>query len=96
MQEYPKMLYKCPGPVGHNDGISYEPIIVDDADQEKAAVADGYELVVEDAWAKSQKPAETTDSREDMEKQAAEVGVTVDRRWSDSTLRQKIDEALAK
>lgn len=103
MEEYPKMLYKCPGPVQHNDGISYQPFIVNDADEEQAALADGCELVVEDAWAKSQTDAETTETTEqesaelaDLQKQAEELGIKVDGRWSAATLQEKINEALAK
>jgi hypothetical protein len=32
----------------------------------------------------------------DLVKQAQELGITVDRRWSEATLRARIDEALAK
>lgn len=32
----------------------------------------------------------------DLLKQAEELGITVDARWSDETLQKKIDEALAK
>ena len=96
MIEYPKMLYKCPGSVPHNDGISYEPLIVDSAEAEQAAINDGWHLVVEDAWAKSQAPVAQVESREELEKQATELGVKFDGRTTDALLKTRIDEALEK
>jgi hypothetical protein len=94
-QEYPKMLYKCPGQTVHNDGITFDYFVAVDMDSEKNAVADGWRTVLEDAWEVSKKPAQEG-SRDDLEAQAKELGITVDRRWSEATLRQRIDEALAK
>lgn len=57
--EHPKMLYRCPGPITW-EGIQHDQCIVDDADAEAAAVADGWHADVAKAKAahdEAQKPA---------------------------------------
>jgi hypothetical protein len=41
MNEFPKMLFRCPGPIVW-EGIAHEHCIVDDGAAEDAAVADGW------------------------------------------------------
>jgi hypothetical protein len=94
-QEYPKMLYKCPGQTIHNDGITFDYFVAVDAASEELATADGWRTVLEDAWQASQKPV-VDDPRADLEKQAAELGIVVDKRWNNASLRQRIDDVLAK
>lgn len=88
----PKMLFKSPGP--HNwEGIPHDWMVCESSDVDKY-LADGWHSTIFDA-VEAAKPAEqkVEPTREEMEVQAAALGIKVDGRWSDNRLMEEIAKA---
>lgn len=109
MQQYPRMLFKCPGPhITNEPGVTYDFLIVGEA-EEAAAVEQGWKFSVDEANAAKKPPAEakpaaasgstasegSPPTRAELEQQATELGIKFDGRTTDKALREKIDAALA-
>jgi hypothetical protein len=106
MPDFPTIVYKCPGDRFGPPHTTYQSIGVTDQKAFDKALTDGwYATLVEavDAYLKPapervaivSEPAEDAPpTRDEMLTKAAEIGLTVDKRWSDKTLANKIIEAL--
>lgn len=104
---YPRLVYKSPGHEGAG-AVTYSTQAVANADEFAAALAGGWHASLSDALAPpasapapvaAPEPAPADDnappSREELEQMASELGIEIDRRWSDKTLSGKIAEALS-
>ena len=95
-QEFPKGLYRIPGP-DVIDGVACELLTVATQADQDAAAADGWRESLSEAQESAapiaQDPAETT--REDLEARAAELGLKFDGRTGDKKLAALIAEKLA-
>jgi hypothetical protein len=89
----PTMLYKHPGQ--HEiHGASFDYIIVDESDIEQA-VKDGWFLTTNEAKSNFSEVSDSADAtKEEMIQKAESLGIKVDKRWSDETLLDKINQAL--
>jgi hypothetical protein len=108
MQDFPTIVYRCPGPHFGPPGTTYQSVGVSDQKAFDQALADGWFATLPEAAEAYLKPApdrvaivvepEPADNapptRDEMLTKAAEIGLTVDKRWSDKTLANKIIEAL--
>ena len=104
--EFPKMLYRAPGPEALHGG-SFATRIAINAQDEEQALADGWHLNTPDARAafEASKAAEAepaaaevqpeTAQPADLKAEAEALGITVDRRWGDTRLAQEIAKAKA-
>jgi len=93
------MLYKHPG-IHEIHGDRFDYIIVD-SDQVNEALADGWSLTTDGAKHNNQLGAvgsepvnEGSPTRDEMIQKAESLGIKVDKRWSDETLLDKIEQAL--
>jgi hypothetical protein len=109
MTEFPTLLYKCPGPWSGN-GYTFGSLPVEDEAGLSAALSDGWHRTVPEAVAAQGKaPAKAVSptsepepdldltsppTREEMERQAGELGIRFDGRTGDKTLMKRIEEAL--
>lgn len=97
MNDYPKMMYRAGGSEAIHGG-NFATHIVNDADEEEAALADGWHLTTPDAKAAHEadddedKPA----TRDEMKAKAAELGLTFKHNISNAALAELIEQALAK
>lgn len=89
--DYPRMLYRHPGS-NTVDGVSYDYIIVGKEEAEKA-LADGWQLSVEEAkaYADGKKEPET----DTLADKATALGIKIDKRWSEARLIAEIEKAEA-
>lgn len=103
MTDFPTIVYRCPGERPGPPFTTFESIGVSDQDAFDIALTDGWfatlpeavEAFLTPAPAATSEPADSAPpTREEMLAKAAEIGLTVDRRWSDKTLANKIIEAL--
>ena len=106
MPDFPTIVYKCPGDRFGPPHTTYQSIGVTDQKAFDKALGDGwYGTLVEavDAYLKpapervaivSEPIDNAPPTRDEMLTKAAEIGLTVDKRWSDKTLANKIIEAL--
>ena len=110
MIQFPVLLYKCPGG-WPGDGFTFGARGANDQGEFDAAVSDGWHATVPEAveaWKAPQPsptavetpeaslpPLDAPPTREEIEAKAAELGITVHHKHSDSTLLKKIDDALA-
>lgn len=102
MDEFPKLLYRAPGPHEIHGGM-FDHITVDDAEQESSALKQGWRLTTTEAREdfeqaeQERKAAEAkrTGQREDLERQATELGITFTPRTSDKKLAAEIAEKRA-
>jgi hypothetical protein len=105
MMEFPTIVYRCPGAHWGPNGTTYESIGVNDEQQLKVRLADGWhESLVNavDAFLSPEQPVdnstETEDdssiTREELEQKAKELGIKFDGRTTDKKLLEKIEEAL--
>ncbi len=87
------MLYKHPGQ--HEiHGSNFDYIIVDESDVEQS-IKDGWFLTTDEAKNSFSKVSDSTDAtKEEMIQKAESLGIKVDKRWSDETLLDKINQAL--
>jgi hypothetical protein len=106
MPDFPTIVYKCPGDRFGPPHTTYQSIGVTDQKAFDKALTDGWYATLVEAVDAYLKPAparvavvsEPVDNapptRDEMLTKAAEIGLTVDKRWSDKTLANKIIEAL--
>ena len=106
MTDFPTIVYRCPGDRFGHSGTTYQSVGVTDQEAFDKALGDGWFATLVEAVDAYLKPApervavvsEPIDNapptRDEMLVKAAEIGLTVDRRWSDKTLANKIIEAL--
>ena len=107
MQDFPRLVYRCPGPYPGMSGTTYDCMGVADAEAlEKALRAGWFATMMEAVDAKLKpklapvvpepepEPIDAPPTRDEMLAKAAEINLTVDKRWSDKTLANKIIEAL--
>lgn len=105
---FPTIVYKCPGDRAGPPGATYQSIGVADAEALEKALKAGWFATLPAAVAAYLNPApvaapepepepiaeDAPPTRDEMLAKAAEIGLTVDKRWSDKTLANKIIEAL--
>ena len=106
MTDFPTIVYRCPGDWFGPPHTTYQSIGVTDQKAFDKALADGWfatlpeavEVFLNPAPARVAIVSEPVDNapptRDEMPTKAAEIGLAVDRRWSDKTLANKIIEAL--
>ncbi len=108
MTDFPTIVYRCPGDRWGPPGTTYQSIGVADQKAFDKALADGWFATLPEAASAFLRPArvvaavdeeqtfadEAPPTRDEMLTKAAEIGLAVDRRWSDKTLANKIIEAL--
>jgi len=106
MTDFPTIVYRCPGDRAGPPHVTYRSVGVADQTAFDKALADGWFATLPEAVeafltpaparvAVVSEPAEDAPpTREEMLTKAAEIGLTVDKRWSDKTLANKIIEAL--
>lgn len=106
MTDFPTIVYRCPGDRFGPPHTTYQSIGVTDQKAFDKALTDGWFATLPEAVEAFLNPApervaivsEPIDNapptRDEMLAKAAEIGLTVDRRWSDKTLANKIIEAL--
>ena len=110
MNQFPLFVYRCPGPFVGPPRSTYKTLSVADQDALNAALADGWFATMPEAVDAYLNPAperilaaveegqtftdEAPPTREEMLAKAAELGLAVDKRWSDKTLAAKILEAM--
>jgi len=106
MTDFPTIVYRCPGDRPGHSGTTYQSIGVTDQKAFDKALGEGWYATLVEAVDAYLKPApervaivsEPIDNapptRDEMLTKAAEIGLTVDKRWSDKTLANKIIEAL--
>jgi len=106
---FPTIVYKCPGDRPGHSGTTYQSIGVTDQKAFDKALGDGWYATLVEAVDAFLNPAparvaivsepvaveeNAPPTRDEMLTKAAEIGLAVDRRWSDKTLANKIIEAL--
>ena len=110
MPDFPTIVYRCPGPNWGPPGTTYNSIGVADQSAFDKALGEGYFATLPEAAEAYLTPApvrvvaavpidetfpdEAPPTRDEMLTKAAEIGIAVDKRWSDKTLAAKIIEAL--
>jgi hypothetical protein len=106
MTDFPTIVYRCPGDRFGPPHTTYQSVGVTDQKAFDKALGDGWFATLVEAVDAYLKPAparvavvsEPIDNapptRDEMLTKAAEIGLTVDKRWSDKTLANKIIEAL--
>lgn len=101
MKDSYAIVYRCPGDRPGPPGTTFKSIGVPDKQAFENALADGWFATLPEAADAFLRPAveeEVIDNapptRDEMMAKAAEIGLTVDKRWSDKTLANKIIEAL--
>lgn len=110
MSDFPTIVYRCPGPYWGSLGTTYNSIGVTDQAAFDKALADGWSATMPEAIdaflnpvpvrvmaavpVNETFPDEAPPTRDEMLIKAAEIGLVVDKRWSDKTLAAKIIEAL--
>lgn len=90
MHEYPKALYRTPGPL-LVDGVDCDMLIVDTAEAEDAACADGWSAGLPQASVTNE--AEEVDEKSALIADAEALGIAVDKRWGLARLRSEIEAA---
>ena len=104
---FPTIVYRCPGPHFGPPGTTYQSIGVADQAALDKALGEGWYATLVEAVDTFLNPAparvaivsepledDAPPTRDEMLAKAAEIGLAVDRRWSDKTLANKIIEAL--
>ena len=108
MTDFPTIVYRCPGDRPGPPHTTFKSVGVADKKAFDQALADGWFATLPEAAEAYLNPApdrvaivvepEPADNapptRDEMLAKAAEIGLTVDKRWSDKTLANKIIEAL--
>jgi hypothetical protein len=108
--DFPTIVYRCPGPHWGPPKTTYESIGVADQSAFDKAIAEGYFATLPEAAEAYLNPPtirlvaavpldetfpdEAPPTRDEMLTKAAEIGLVVDKRWSDKTLANKIIDAL--
>lgn len=98
--DFPRFVFRAGGSLIVNGGTVSQSLVDDDA-QRKLLLSDGWHDTVADALssgADAENPEQQDDdappTRDEMLEQAAALGITVDKRWSDKTLLAKIAGAM--
>ena len=103
---FPGLVYRCPGPHFGPPGTTYVAKgVADDAELSEALAAGWFATLPEAAETFLAPPATSVEekvipsddappTREELEAKATELGIKVDKRWSDKTLGEKIAAAL--
>lgn len=98
--DYPRNVYKSPGPYSCQSG-SFDLMSVGDKEEHEIAVIDGWSDSVPEAVAGKKKAATVAPAddnapptRDEMNAKAKELGIKTDGRWSDERLMQKIESKL--
>jgi hypothetical protein len=94
--DFPRFVFRSPGSLVV-DGGDVSQSLCEDNKQRTALLADGWHDSIPDALADyvaDDQEEDAPPTRDEMLEQAAELGITVDKRWSDKTLLAKITEAL--
>ena len=107
MTDFPTIVYRCPGDRWGPPYTTFNSIGVTDQEAFDKALADGWFATLPEAVEVFLNPAparvavmsepvedNAPPTRDEMLTKAAEIGLTVDKRWSDKTLANKIIEAL--
>jgi hypothetical protein len=107
MTDFPTIVYRCPGDRWGPPYTTFNSIGVTNQEAFDKALADGWFATLPEAVEVFLNPAparvavvsepvedNAPPTRDEMLAKAAEIGLTVDRRWSDKTLANKIIEAL--
>ena len=108
MTDFPTIVYRCPGDRPGPPHTTFKSVGVSDQKAFDKALAEGWFATLPEAAEAYLNPApdrvaivvepEPADNapptRDEMLTKAAEIGLTVDKRWSDKTLANKIIEAL--
>jgi len=106
--DFPTMLYRCPGAYPGPSGVTYDSIGATNDEEWHAARDKGFHPTMPEAVDAFLTPRiapvppppapepeiDAPPTRDEMLAKAAEIGLTVDKRWSDKTLANKIIEAL--
>lgn len=95
---YPRLVYRCPGKIQRAGG-TYDHKAVEDDDEHKSALADGWFATLPEAIeGKSVETIKVEDNapptRAELEAKAKELGLKFDGRTNDAKLGKLIDEAL--
>jgi hypothetical protein len=104
---FPTLVYRCPGPHWGPPGTTYQSTGVSDQAALDKALGEGWHASLSDAVDVFLNPAparvaivsepiedNAPPTRDEMMAKAAEIGLAVDKRWSDKTLANKIIEVL--
>lgn len=101
MNDFPKMMYRAGGSEQIH-GSNFATHIVNDADEEEAALADGWHLTTPDAKA-ADKPDEGSTltpigapTRDEMKRKATDLGLEFKHNISNAALAELIEHELAK
>ena len=98
--DFPCMIYRAGGPHEIHGG-RFDYIIIEDADELAAALADGWAMTTAEALAALAPAAGTSagdnapPTRAELEAKAAELGVEFSPRIGDTKLLERIEAALA-
>lgn len=103
--DFPTIVYRCPGPHFGPPGATYESVGVIDQKTFDSFIADGWHKNLVDAvFAYLNEDHHYDDdndddelqsvTREEMLQQAQKIGLKIDKRWSDATLLQKINDFM--
>jgi len=107
MSEFPDIVYRVPGPHYGADGRGFAYMGVNDADEMKAALADGWHRTIADAMGNTEAKAVLVEvaeaqeavadiadeTREALEVKAKALGVSFNSRTSDKVLAERIAAA---
>lgn len=99
MNQFPKMMYRAGGSEQIH-GSHFATHIVNDADEEEAALADGWHLTTPDAKAAHEAQSDDEEdkpaTRDEMKAKATELGLEFKHNISNVALAEMIEQALAK
>lgn len=102
--EFPTILYRCPGKFPGSEGTTFDSVGVENIETYKEFLEQGYHPKMVDAIYAFKNPEggkeevyegeqEIGYDRKELESEAKKIGLKVDRRWSDETLQEKINES---
>ena len=107
MTDFPTIVYRCPGDRPGPPHTTFKSVGVSDQKAFDQALAEGWFATLPEAVEVFLNPApdrvaivvepvedNAPPTRDEMLAKAAEIGLTVDKRWSDKTMANKIIEAL--
>ncbi len=97
--EFPRLVYKCPGPHARQGG-TYDHAVVNDADEHASQIGAGWfntlPEAIEGKPVTQEVPADdAAPTRAELEEKAKSLNIAFDGRTSDAKLLAKITEALA-
>jgi len=97
--EFPRLVYKCPGPYARQGG-TYDHAVVNDANEHASQIGAGWfntlPEAIEGKEDSQEVPADdAAPTRAELEEKAKSLDIAFDGRTSDAKLLAKITEALA-